>query len=333
MQSKIGYKYGGNKVKKGLYITIIGIVCLWFVVYIPVGAYGDSVSGNDDVVIVSNREELYRGISKQIKEHRTAVRYNMYQGAVGSDMEEVIEGYFYHYNTENPLDSGSYLCKYVRDRRLTFEYGHGDFVEDYNFQIEVQVQYDYTKDELDEYFAYMHELAGTLKKETDYKSVKSVHDYLIKNFEYDYSLNNHLDYEGYLTGSMVCEGYCMAAFFLLSDMGIPVRIVNGSAKDFETDPDHAWNVVNVEGKWYNMDVTWDDKGGRKLPAYTFFLKSDVDFYQHTREGKYDYDRDMAIVSYDMPDKSTEIFTIIFILAMVIVFVVIRSRISREDTIF
>lgn len=323
-------RYGGDKVKKGLYITIIGIVCLWLVICIPVRAHGESVSSSDDVVIVSDREELYRGISKQIREHRTSMCYDMYQGAVGSDMQEVIEGYFYHYDTENPLDSGSYLSKYIRDRRLTFEYGHGDYSGDCNFRIKVQVRYDYTKQELDEYFAYMHELAGTLKEETDYKSIKAVHDYLIRNFDYDYSLNNHLDYEGYLTGSMVCEGYCMAAFFLLADMDIPVRIVSGSAEDFETDPDHAWNVVKVEGKWYNMDVTWDDKGKHKPPVYTFFLKSDADFYKHTREGKYDYDKDMAMSSYNMPGKNKEILIVIVIFAIAIYFVFVRPHMRLEE---
>lgn len=314
--------------KKCVWIMMIEMICLSFAIRIPASAQEENTGS--DAVVVSDREELYKGISRQIREHKTSVCYDTVQGAVGADIEEVIDGYFYHYDREEPINSGSYLSRYLKGNELVFLYQQGSFSPGCNFRMEVQVEYDYTKQEMDEYFAYMHELAATLKKETDYQSVKSVHDYLIKNYDYDYLLGSYLDYEGYLTGSMVCQGYCMAAFYLLAEMGIPVRIVIGSAEDVETDPDHAWNVVKVEGKWYNMDVTWDDQGKGKRPSYTFFLKSDADFYRHTREGKYDYDRDMAIVSYRMPDRSTEIFTAVFIVALVIGFAVIRSRISSGD---
>ena len=47
---------------------------------------------------------------------------------------------------------------------------------------------------------------------------------------------------------------------------------------------HAWNQVKVDGKWYNIDVTWDDPiyywGGTLTPilVYDYFLVSDSVIY-------------------------------------------------------
>ena len=157
------------------------------------------------------------------------------------------------------------------------ETGCGDFSGNHNRRIKVRLEYMYEKQDMDEYFRTMEEMANQLKRESDFESVKAVHDYLINNYDYDEQYKNYLDYEGYLNGTMVCQGYCMAAFLLLAEMDIPVRIVTGSSQDYQADANHAWNVVKVDGQWYNMDVTWDDKGGKKRPDYTFFLKSDTEF--------------------------------------------------------
>lgn len=275
--------------------------------------------GEDNIVIVSNREEFYEAVSLQIREHKGTVTYDTYENALGQDLQEVFNEYYYHHSVENLLNSGSYLGRYIEDGEMVSQYGN--FSGDRNCRIEVRIQYKYEKQELDKYFRIMQELAAGLKRESDFESVKAVHDYLIKNYNYDENYENYLDYEGYLDGTMVCQGYCMAAFLLLAEMDIPVRIVTGSAKDYEAAADHAWNVVKVDGEWYNMDVTWDDKGGRKGPDYTFFLKSDAAFYKHTREGKYDYDEDMAIVSYSMPEHTGVTFfvTVIGIILLFIMF--------------
>ena len=37
---------------------------------------------------------------------------------------------------------------------------------------------------------------------------------------------------------------------------------------------HVWNVVNIDGKWLNLDLTWDDPisiDGRDYLEYNIFL--------------------------------------------------------------
>ena len=42
--------------------------------------------------------------------------------------------------------------------------------------------------------------------------------------------------------------------FLCDKAGIASMIITGAGEQAS----HAWNVVNVEGEWYNLDSTWDD---------------------------------------------------------------------------
>ena len=80
-----------------------------------------------------------------------------------------------------------------------------------------------------------------------------------------------------------------------------------------------------------MDVTWDHNGGKTRPDYTFFLKSDTEFYKHTREGWYDYDRDMAIVSYPMPNHSNVGVLLIVMVGIVIYILFLYIRRKNDFT--
>lgn len=58
----------------------------------------------------------------------------------------------------------------------------------------------------------------------------------------------------------VCDGYARAFKVLCDRLGIPCVLENGYAK---TAPNakgvlHMWNAVQIGGKWYGVDVTWND---------------------------------------------------------------------------
>ena len=302
---------------------VLGILFVWLCV-IPVHAQ------EDGGVIVKDRASFYREVSKQILSHQESKTYITDVGSLGNDLDELLKGYYYHYDADNPTASGSYLCYYMKNWGMNC-YEGGRYADGHNCKMDVQIAYKYPKEEVDAYFVKMKEVAKTLKQDTDYKSVKAVHDYLIRNYTYDCSMANRSDYEGYETGKMVCQGYCTAAFYLLSEMGISARVVLGASEDYQKDTDHAWNVVRVDGKWYNMDVTWDDSGW--LPDYTFFLKNDADFYKHTREGYYDYDKDMALSSYPVRDpKRTIGGCIIFLVIIIDAAVIIQRKRQQQEAV-
>lgn len=75
----------------------------------------------------------------------------------------------------------------------------------------------------------------------------------------------------------VCAGYAKAYQYLLQKLGIETLFVRGNC--FEGGL-HAWNVVRLEGDYYQTDVTWGDYSNtdpskdRKGMSYAYFAVTD-----------------------------------------------------------
>ena len=121
--------------------------------------------------------------------------------------------------------------------------------------------------------------AFEVKGYTRYEKVKSIHDTIAKQVSYDSTFTNGTAHEPtsvFLEPFLpVCEGYAEAFKMLCDREGIPCVIVVGKAKDSSGDlVGHAWNYVKMEdGKWYAVDLTWDDPVGNSADGvfYDFFL--------------------------------------------------------------
>ena len=100
-----------------------------------------------------------------------------------------------------------------------------------------------------------------------YEKALWLHDWLTDNAYYALdaygnpsNANVHHSAEGVLLqGTGVCESYARAYQLLLNKAGIANEYVTGRA----INPDggmesHAWNLVNFDGEWAYVDVTWDD---------------------------------------------------------------------------
>ena len=88
----------------------------------------------------------------------------------------------------------------------------------------------------------------------DYQKVKAIHDWIVTNLSYDTSLAAHSAYDGLVNGETVCQGYALLTYEMMKQAGIPVRIVEGSSRGIA----HTWNLVQLGGKWYHLDSTWND---------------------------------------------------------------------------
>lgn len=119
---------------------------------------------------------------------------------------------------------------------------------------------------------------GAANLETDFEKEKYVHDYLIDNIVYDEThYINQNAYSALIDGRTVCAGYARAFQYILQKLDIPCYYVVGIA-----DEDHAWNIVELDGAFYNVDVTWDDT---EYGRYDYFNKTDEEFESdHTRTG-------------------------------------------------
>lgn len=92
---------------------------------------------------------------------------------------------------------------------------------------------------------------------TDYEKEVFFHDYLVLNLEYngeDPSNSGQTPYCALILQKCVCAGYASTFQLLLNMSGIDAMYVVGTGNGEA----HAWNKVELDGKWYNVDVTWDD---------------------------------------------------------------------------
>jgi len=118
----------------------------------------------------------------------------------------------------------------------------------------------------------INEITSQIDRETmsDYEIVKTIHDYIIQNSRYVDSITSDDLYNILLYKTAKCEGYSKLFTYICNKFDIETILVVGST--YET---HMWNMVNLDGKWYHIDVTWDDlDSGVDEVAYDYFLKSD-----------------------------------------------------------
>lgn len=96
---------------------------------------------------------------------------------------------------------------------------------------------------------------------------KAAHDYLTAKVAYtmgDLDSGVHTAEGALLYGKAVCEGFARAFKLLLDRVGIPCIVVTGTAVNHTGVPEnHAWNIVRIDGKNYNVDVTWNAEGIKK----------------------------------------------------------------------
>ena len=91
-----------------------------------------------------------------------------------------------------------------------------------------------------------------------YERVVAINDYLIDTCVYPdkepYSCESHSPYGALIEQSAVCEGYARAAQLLFELCDVPSYYVVGET----TGGGHAWNLVELDNNWYQLDVTWND---------------------------------------------------------------------------
>lgn len=161
----------------------------------------------------------------------------------------------------------SYGCKYGPDGKV----------------VEISLQYNEASKKLEQSRQKFEEraeailsVARTLK--SDYDKEKYVHDRLANSIEYSADAPmNQSAYSALVDGKTVCAGYAKAFQYLMQQLGIPCFYCRGYSGE-----NHAWNVVDLYGDYYNVDLTWDDA---KPGNYDYFNKTDKELLAtHIRKG-------------------------------------------------
>lgn len=138
-----------------------------------------------------------------------------------------------------------------------------------NHEIAVQVEFHYFQDKYD------LEQVKDMKRQTEnkakalvrdlnlpnlsvYERIEAVNAYLMDNCVYPaqepYSCESHSPYGALIEGSAVCEGYARAAQLIFELCDVPSHYVVGDTPN----GGHAWNLVQIDNSWYQLDITWND---------------------------------------------------------------------------
>lgn len=123
------------------------------------------------------------------------------------------------------------------------------------------------------------------------EKIKVIHDYIIDNTEYDklkYENKNDTTYKSntaygvLIEGYGTCNGYADAMAIFLDKL----NIINYKISNDE----HIWNLVYLDGKWYHLDLTWDDPISEKnVNRDTYFLIT-TETLEKINDGTHEFDK-------------------------------------------
>lgn len=130
---------------------------------------------------------------------------------------------------------------------------------------------------------------------SDVQKALYVHDRIAVECEYNEQNEVRSAYEALVGGDGVCVAYAMAYKLVLDELGIDCLLVSSDSMN------HCWNMVKIDGKWYHVDLTWDDS----LPDFKgqiyhdFFLCSDAEISSgNTPHRDWEYGKKASSDKYD-----------------------------------
>ncbi len=138
-----------------------------------------------------------------------------------------------------------------------------------------------------------------LAGKSDYEKIRIISQYICDNVTY---VNDGGDcytaYGALKNGQAVCDGYAHLTYAMMMEAGIDCAYIVGYGGGL-----HAWNIVQLEGLYYNLDVTWMDLEVPDSMWMAFFLRGATDFSRHHRDSEYSTEQfhtryPMAATKYD-----------------------------------
>ena len=127
-------------------------------------------------------------------------------------------------------------------------------------KITITIQRAYTNEDTYKINEKVNEIYKSIyNKDLDIKNnIKNIHDYIINNTKYDtlrsdeniIKYRSDMAYGPLFEGYAVCGGYTDLMQLFLEKMNLKSYRVSST--------EHIWNAVEINNKWYHIDLTWDD---------------------------------------------------------------------------
>lgn len=182
----------------------------------------------------------------------------------------------------------NFVHPYNSSNNVKISYG-GDY------KIGITINKAYTQDEINEINNKVDKiLSENVNNNMPPKEkIRVIHDYIIDHTEYDklkYENKNNDTYKSntaygvLIEGYGTCNGYADAMEIFLDKM----NIINYKISNEE----HIWNLVYLDGKWYHLDLTWDDPiSDININRDTYFLIS-TKTLEKINDGTHTFDKNI-----------------------------------------
>lgn len=164
-----------------------------------------------------------------------------------------------------------------------------------NYKIGIEINRAYSDKEIKEINSVVdevikHNITNSMPTK---EKIKVIHDYIIDNAEYDklkYENKNDTTYKSntaygvLIEGYGTCNGYADAMAIFLNKL----NIINYKISNNE----HIWNLVYLDGKWFHLDLTWDDPiSDVNISRDTYFL-IDTKTLEKINDGTHSFDKNI-----------------------------------------
>ena len=203
-----------------------------------------------------DEQKIYKIFYKGVMAHQDIIPIPM----KGLPSQEFMDHVFLALTRDNPL---IYFLN-----QSAFSYAQDD-----SGNVAIIPQYFFDKDKVKEYNRKIEEavngLAAQLKltEGSEYEKELKIHDWLCQNIDYDEKGHDPKDVAKFIVSHNIigvfahhkaqCEGIAKAAKVLLNAVDIRCILATGTAVGNGQNGPHAWNIVNIDNKPYQMDITWD----------------------------------------------------------------------------
>ena len=235
---------------------------------------------------ITNYEAVIQAIRHGLRNHAQSVTVRFsysrdilkeLSDVVGEWVEEALE------ETGEP-EEGDYIRYqyggYQIDCSYTRAWGR------YRYTVEIRPEYYMYLVQEEEVTAKLEEIRrgfGFQEDTTEYEKVRAIYDYVCSHVKYDTVHRNHRNshmkstsYAALIWNTAACQGYCVTLYRMLRQEGINTRVITGTGYGEGREEFHAWNIVELDGMYYNLDATWD--AGKE--SYQYFLKGSEQFRDH-----------------------------------------------------
>ncbi len=155
------------------------------------------------------------------------------------------------------------------DHPELIQYGTAEFSKQIDDEyVDVTITYTMSKEDYEknikEIKIQIDEIKEKTKKLSEYKKVEYVYNYLGTKNNYG-EVKDPMGQSAYAAFndslSPVCAGYAKASELIFNNIGITSVLATGQlSASWLVSDSHAWNVVKVDGHYYNYDVTQSSVG-------------------------------------------------------------------------